>query len=57
MRADMSLGAYRIHKAEGVLPDPEWPDRRFSELLEIAFGGRVIADADHPAIRKLRGIS
>jgi hypothetical protein len=57
IRADMALGAYRIHEAEGVLPDPVWPSRSLNELLEIAFRGRVIADLDHPVIRKLRGLS
>jgi hypothetical protein len=57
MQADLALGAYRIHKAEGVLPDPVWPQKTLAELLEIAFRDRVIADADHPIIRKLRGLS
>jgi hypothetical protein len=37
MQADLALGAYRIYKAEGVLPDPIWPERGFAELLKIAF--------------------
>jgi hypothetical protein len=55
--ADMNLGAYRIHKAEGALADPVWPDRSLSELLQIAFKDRIINDADHPIIRKLRGLA
>jgi hypothetical protein len=57
MQADLSLGAYRIYKAEGVLPDPVWSQKTLTELLEIAFRDRVISDADHPLIRKLRGLS
>jgi hypothetical protein len=57
MQADLALGAYRIYKAEGVLPDPVWPRNTLAELLEIAFRERVISDADHPLIRKLRGLS
>jgi hypothetical protein len=57
MQADLALGAYRIHKAEGVLPDPMWPQKTLAELLEIAFRDRVITSPDHPVIRKLRGIS
>jgi hypothetical protein len=57
MQADLSLGAYRIHQAEGVLPDPVWPQKTLAELLKIAFGDHVITSADHPVIRKLRGIS
>jgi hypothetical protein len=57
MRADMDLGAYRITLAEGVLPDPIWPNRTLEDLLRIAFKDRIIAGADHPVIRKLRGLS
>jgi hypothetical protein len=53
----MSLGAYRINAAEGELSDPIWPARSFSELLTIAFKGRIVADANHPILRKLRGLS
>jgi hypothetical protein len=54
---DMSLGAYRIYRAEGQLSDPAWPDRPFEELLEIAFRGRVIDSSDHPVVRRLRGLT
>jgi hypothetical protein len=57
MKADMSLGAYRINAAEGELSDPIWPARSFSELLTIAFKGRIVSDANHPILRKLRGLS
>lgn len=57
IRGDLALGAYRIHRAEGALPDPVWPERSFSELLNIAFKDRIISGSDHPAIRKLRGVS
>ena len=51
MASDMSLGAYRIHVAQGELPDPEWPEKSLSELLEIAFRDRVIDSEDHPACK------
>lgn len=57
MQADLHLGAYRLHKAEGVLPEPAWPEKSLSELLKIAFGGKVIDSPDHPVIRKMRGLS
>jgi len=53
----MSLGAYRIYRAEGELSDPVWPDRTLSELLEIAFRDRIISTEDHPVIRRLRGLA
>jgi hypothetical protein len=56
MRANMSLGAYEIFKAQGQIPEPEWPDVTFNELLELAFrDGRVIRSFDHPAIKRLLG--
>lgn len=55
MAADMSLGAYRIYKAEGDLPDPKWPDKSFSEILELAYQGKVIDNENHPVVQRLRG--
>ncbi len=53
--ANMSLGAYEVYEATGDLPDPEWPDLSFHEILKIAFKGHYITDLDHPVIRRLRG--
>jgi hypothetical protein len=57
MKADMSLGAYRINAAEGELADPIWPTRSFNDLLKIAFKGRIVPDGNHPLLRKIRGLS
>lgn len=57
MAADMRLGGNRIYKAEGELSDPEWPEQSLSELLEIAFRGRIIDTPDHPVLRRLRGLT
>jgi hypothetical protein len=53
--ANMSLGAYEIYKAGERLPEPEWPENSFSELLETAFQGKIIDTLDHDIVRKLRG--
>ena len=53
--SNMSLGAYDIFIATGKLPEPEWPDASFKELLGIAFRERFIRSLDHPAVRSLRG--
>ena len=37
MAADRSLGAYQAYKAADDLPEPEWPDKPFNELMRIAF--------------------
>jgi hypothetical protein len=57
MPADMSLGAYRIYEAEGRLSDPVWPEKTLSELLKLGFRDRIIDSAEHPVIKRLRGLS
>jgi hypothetical protein len=53
--ADPGQKQYRIMKALGDFDAPEFPDKPLNELLEIAFKGRIIDNADHPICRKLRG--
>jgi hypothetical protein len=53
--ANMSLGAYELFEATGNLSDPVWPDLPFKEILQVAFGDRVIDTPDHPLVRKLEG--
>lgn len=55
LKPDTALGAYRVQKAVGDIPDPIWPDKQPNELLEIAFRGRIIGSEDHPLVRRLRG--
>jgi hypothetical protein len=56
MQANMSLGAYEISEARGNLPEPEWPEYSFREILEVAFKDRLIGDEDHPVVKRLRGL-
>ena len=53
--ANMGLGGYDLYEAQGELPEPEWPDASFDQILKIAFKGRVINSPDHPALKRLRG--
>jgi hypothetical protein len=53
--ANMSLGAYAVVVAAANIPDPEWPDLPFVELLKIAFRDRLVDRPDHPVILRLRG--
>jgi hypothetical protein len=53
--ANMSLGAYDILEAIGELPEPDWPEASFQEILEVAFRDRIVDRADHPLIGRLRG--
>jgi hypothetical protein len=49
-------GAYRVFIAENAsLPEPQWPDRSFLELLGVAFKETIISDATHPIVKRLRG--
>lgn len=53
--ANMSLGAYEVYAATGNLPDPNWPELSFTEILKVAFKGHYINEIEHPVIRRLRG--
>jgi hypothetical protein len=53
--ANMALGSYEAYQATGQLPEPEWPDLAFRQLLRIAFKDRFINALDHPKLRQLRG--
>lgn len=34
------------------LPEPEWPDVPFIDIVELAFRGLLITDLDHPVLRQ-----
>lgn len=53
--ANMSLGAYEVYEAKGNIPEPEWPDLTFEEIINIAFKDRLINSLEHPVVRRLRG--
>lgn len=56
VQANIQAGAYDVLVAQGTLPDPIWPDVSQRDLLRLGFGGgRLIEDAGHPVLRKLRG--
>jgi hypothetical protein len=55
--ANMSLGAYEVFEAVADYGDPEWPTQSFWDLIKIAFKNRLIDNADHLIIQKLRGLA
>jgi hypothetical protein len=57
VKANMSLGAYEIFEAGSSIPDPQWPDLPFRELLRIGFRDRLVDRLDHPLIQRLRGLA
>jgi hypothetical protein len=58
VRANMSLGAYEYWYADAAIPDPNWPEETYQELLRIAFkDGRYVDSLDHPVVKRLRGLA
>ena len=55
VQSNRKLGANEGWEAQGDIPDPEWPDIGFREILSIAFKDRRIQSLDHPILRALRG--
>jgi len=53
--SDRHLGAYELFEAPADLPEPEWPDIAFQEVLDIAFRGHQIDNINHPVLKQLRG--
>jgi len=53
--ANMSLGAYDTVSALGDIPEPNWPNLSFGEILKIAFKGKYIDSLDHAVVRDLLG--
>lgn len=57
IRANMSIGAYEVHRLLVTIPEPEWPDLTFEQILICAFKDRIINSVDHPLVRALRGLA
>ena len=55
IQANMSLGAYEIHTAEGITDEPKWPEMSMNEILDITFKGKIILDLNHFVLKQLRG--
>jgi hypothetical protein len=55
IKANMSIGAYDVIAATGVIPDPVWPEETFEQLLRIAFRSYFVNSFDHPLVKRLTG--
>jgi hypothetical protein len=55
LSSNRPAGQYDLAIASATLPEPEWPDLPFKEILRLAFQDAMITSIDHPAIRRLRG--
>jgi hypothetical protein len=51
--SDKSLQAYRVYVSEEDIPEPIWPNMSLSEILAVAFRGKIIDQADHPIANEL----
>jgi hypothetical protein len=53
-----AAGMYVPLTGSESLPGPDWPELpSMRDLLRLAFGDRLIDTADHPVIRRLRGLA
>jgi hypothetical protein len=57
VRANMNLGAYEMFEAQNKIPEPEWPEVGFWDLIRIAFSAHLVDRLDHPVIKRLRGLT
>ena len=57
VKPNMGAGTYDVDAAAAEIAEPEWPDLEMRELLRLAFGERLIADLEHPVVRRLRGLA
>ena len=56
MKSNRACGFYDIIEPEKIMPEPDWPDMSFADMLQIAFNNDHIVDRDdHPALRRLKG--
>jgi hypothetical protein len=52
---DMKNGCYSFLEIQVTLPDPQFPDAKFGELLRVSFKGSIITSSDDIEVRKLEG--
>jgi hypothetical protein len=62
LSSDRHLGAYRVDRALGQLPEPGWPEelgetppQMMQAAIRIAFRDRMIDNWDHTILKRLRG--
>ena len=55
VQANMADGKYDVFEATGPIPDPEWPDMTFRDMLKLCFDNRFIDSLEHPILKQLRG--
>jgi hypothetical protein len=56
-RKEEGVESYKVDFARDpdAFPEPNWPTQSLSELIGVAFAGRMIESEDHPGLRRLIG--
>jgi hypothetical protein len=56
-RRDEGVEAYKIDAARDpdAFPAPKWPTQSLSQIIALAFAGRMIDSEDHPGLKRLIG--
>jgi hypothetical protein len=56
-RGEEGVDGYLIEWARhpDAFPEPKWPKQTLSELINLAFAGRMIDSEEHPALLRLIG--
>jgi len=55
LRMSANEGSYDTYISRVQPPDPVWTEVSFSEILKIAFKGRLINSKDHPVMKAFWG--
>jgi hypothetical protein len=55
VQPNMAGGFYNVLSCTAAIPEPDWPELSFNDILPIGFRGKYIKDLDHPVLRRLRG--
>jgi len=56
IRVTRSDDAFRIVKSQRPYPEVKWPSLSLEDMIELAFGERMITDKEHPLIKELLGL-
>lgn len=54
--SNRAAGGYDVELPQAELPDPEWPEADFGQLIGLAFRDRIIDSEQHPVLLNLRGV-
>jgi hypothetical protein len=54
--ANQGNKAYDVFEAQGVLPEPVWPEWTFDQMLRVGFRGKIIDSNSHPMAQRLHGL-